>query len=183
VLSLFQPAVSSPAVPWQRLLTVEILHRLPYRNELLTDFVPCFVLARHEPHRNTPFSKVNCSTITLVYHLGLYNRPEVAAVPGDVSPTPTKKNSIAACVFVAAGRYLSNRCPEMVIIYRVTALQLVYTPQYLIIFLRGRGSAFGIVARDRIGRPKDRHSIHIRGKRHSDFHSLEKCPVSCAASY
>jgi hypothetical protein len=23
-----------------------------------------------------------------MYHLGLYNRPEVAAVPGDVSPTP-----------------------------------------------------------------------------------------------
>jgi hypothetical protein len=33
----------------------------------------------------------NCSTITLIYHLGLYNRPEVAAVPGDVSPTPLKK--------------------------------------------------------------------------------------------
>jgi hypothetical protein len=33
-----------------------------------------------------------CSTITLIYHLGLYNRPEVAAVPGDVSPTPLKKN-------------------------------------------------------------------------------------------
>jgi hypothetical protein len=33
----------------------------------------------------------NCSTITLIYHLGLYNRPEVAAVPGDVCPTPQKK--------------------------------------------------------------------------------------------
>jgi hypothetical protein len=33
----------------------------------------------------------NCSTITLIYHLGLYNRPEVASVPGDVSPTPLKK--------------------------------------------------------------------------------------------
>jgi hypothetical protein len=33
----------------------------------------------------------NCSTITLIYHLGLYNRPEVAAVPGDVIPTPLKK--------------------------------------------------------------------------------------------
>jgi hypothetical protein len=29
---------------------------------------------------------------TLIYHLGLYNRPEVAAVPGDASPTPLKKN-------------------------------------------------------------------------------------------
>jgi hypothetical protein len=26
-----------------------------------------------------------------IYHLGLYNRPEVAAVPGDLSPTPLKK--------------------------------------------------------------------------------------------
>jgi hypothetical protein len=33
----------------------------------------------------------NCSSITLIYHLGTYNRPEVAAVPGDVSPTPLKK--------------------------------------------------------------------------------------------
>jgi hypothetical protein len=42
-LSFFQPAVSSPVVPWQRLLTVEILqlhelksslHRLPYGTEL-----------------------------------------------------------------------------------------------------------------------------------------------------
>jgi hypothetical protein len=42
-LSLFQPAVSPIAVPWQRLLTVDIfqlhafrfyLHRLPYRTQL-----------------------------------------------------------------------------------------------------------------------------------------------------
>jgi hypothetical protein len=32
--------------------------------------------------------KSNYSIITLIYHLGLYNRPEVAAVPGDISPTP-----------------------------------------------------------------------------------------------
>jgi hypothetical protein len=41
-LSLFQPSVSSSAIPWQRLLTVEILqlqalksslHRLPYRTD------------------------------------------------------------------------------------------------------------------------------------------------------
>jgi hypothetical protein len=30
----------------------------------------------------------NYSTITLIYHLGLYNRPEVVAVPGDESPNP-----------------------------------------------------------------------------------------------
>jgi hypothetical protein len=39
------------------------------------------------------FHSTNCSTFTLIYHLGLYNRPEVAAVPGDVSPTPQKKYS------------------------------------------------------------------------------------------
>jgi hypothetical protein len=33
----------------------------------------------------------NYSKITLIYHLGLYKRPEVSAVPGDVSPTPLKK--------------------------------------------------------------------------------------------
>jgi hypothetical protein len=41
---------------------------------------------------------INCSTITLIYHLGLYNRPEVAAVPGDVSPTPRKKKGSVAGV-------------------------------------------------------------------------------------
>jgi hypothetical protein len=62
-LSIFRPAVSSPAVPWQRLLIVEIvhlhalkssLHRLPCR----TDFVATIVLLttpRHGPHRNTLF--------------------------------------------------------------------------------------------------------------------------------
>jgi hypothetical protein len=39
----------------------------------------------------TNLHSTNCSTITPIYHLGLYNRPEVAAVPGDVSPTPRKK--------------------------------------------------------------------------------------------
>jgi hypothetical protein len=43
-LSFFQHAVSSPAVPWQRLLTLEILqlhvlkfslHRFPYRTDLV----------------------------------------------------------------------------------------------------------------------------------------------------
>jgi hypothetical protein len=46
-LSLFQPAVPSPAVPWQRLPTVEILqlhalrsylHRLPRRTQLNFSF-------------------------------------------------------------------------------------------------------------------------------------------------
>jgi hypothetical protein len=31
-----------------------------------------------------------------IKYLGLYNRPEVAAVPGDISPTPLKKTPTAA---------------------------------------------------------------------------------------
>jgi hypothetical protein len=65
-LSFFQPAVSSPAVPWQRLLTVEILqihalksslHRLQYRTDLVA---PIFSKKTplHGPRRNTPFPTV-----------------------------------------------------------------------------------------------------------------------------
>jgi hypothetical protein len=65
-LSLFQPAMSSPAVPWKRLPTVEILqlhtlkpslHRLPYRTDLV---VPAFfkITPQHGPHRNIPFPTV-----------------------------------------------------------------------------------------------------------------------------
>jgi hypothetical protein len=32
----------------------------------------------------------NCSTVTLIYHLGLYNRPVVAAVPSGLSLTPLR---------------------------------------------------------------------------------------------
>jgi hypothetical protein len=62
-LSLFQPSMSSPAIPWQRLLSVEILqlhtlksslHRLPYRNDLVTP-IDFLITPRHGPHRNTPF--------------------------------------------------------------------------------------------------------------------------------
>jgi hypothetical protein len=72
-LSLFQPAVSSPTFPWQRLLTVEILqlhglksslHSHPYRtlHQLTTDLL---ITSRHEPRRNTPFPLLysNCCII------------------------------------------------------------------------------------------------------------------------
>jgi hypothetical protein len=57
----FQPAVSSQAVPWQRLLTVEILelhaprsylHSFPCRPQLnSTQHCPLLITARHGPHR------------------------------------------------------------------------------------------------------------------------------------
>jgi hypothetical protein len=59
LLSLFQSAVSSPAVPWQRLLTVKIpqlnslqscLHRLMYRTDSVAPIV-FKVTSRHGPSR------------------------------------------------------------------------------------------------------------------------------------
>jgi hypothetical protein len=63
-LSLFQPAVSSLAVPWQRILTVEILqlhalrsslHSLPRRTQLSTKFVPYLLHLCTDHIENTPF--------------------------------------------------------------------------------------------------------------------------------
>jgi hypothetical protein len=59
-LSLFQPAVSSLAIPWQRLLTVEILqlhvlrfclHSLLCRTHPTTQLCPLLITSRHGPHR------------------------------------------------------------------------------------------------------------------------------------
>jgi hypothetical protein len=69
--AVLQPAVSSPAVAWQRLLTMEILHslkssfhRLPYRT---TDFQLTLSLVTflHGPRINTPFPLLqpNCCII------------------------------------------------------------------------------------------------------------------------
>jgi hypothetical protein len=65
-LSLPQSAVSSPAVPWQRLLTEKIfqlhtlkfsLHTLRYRAHLFAPFV-FKITTRHGPRRNTPFPAI-----------------------------------------------------------------------------------------------------------------------------
>jgi hypothetical protein len=67
-LSLFQPAVSTLAVPWQRLLTAEILRlhavrsylqSLPYQNstELIAPTV-LVITSRHGPHRKHSSSTV-----------------------------------------------------------------------------------------------------------------------------
>jgi hypothetical protein len=75
--SFFQRTVSSPAIPWQQLLTVEILqlhilksslndgslptasfpHRLSYRTDLVTPIV-LLVTPQHGPHRETMFPTV-----------------------------------------------------------------------------------------------------------------------------
>jgi hypothetical protein len=52
----------------------------------------------------------NCSTITLIYHLGLYNRSEVAAVPDDVSPTPLKKTGILTLISPTQNLNIGQGC-------------------------------------------------------------------------
>jgi hypothetical protein len=70
--SLFQSALSSPAVPWQWLLTVKIvhlhafrfsLHRLPYRTLSVAPVV-FKISPRHGPHRDTLFP-----TVRLLLHI------------------------------------------------------------------------------------------------------------------
>jgi hypothetical protein len=84
-LSLFQPAVSSPAVPWQRLVTVEILqlhalksflHRLSYTADSVAQIV-FLITPLHGPSRKHRFQQY-----------------------------------IVACVSVAAGTCLLSRCLE-----------------------------------------------------------------------
>jgi hypothetical protein len=40
---------------------------------------------------------------------GVYNRPEVAAVPGDVSPTPLKKKTADCFEIIRQGTYFHNK--------------------------------------------------------------------------
>jgi hypothetical protein len=68
-LNVFQPAVSSSAVPWQQFLTVEIFHLpvlmpLPAGHCLATELnAPAaqVITSRHRPHRKHPVSKVTLS--------------------------------------------------------------------------------------------------------------------------
>jgi hypothetical protein len=62
-LSVFKHVLSSPAVPWQRLLKVEILqlhalnssvNTVPYRTDLVAPAV-FKITPQHGPRRNTPF--------------------------------------------------------------------------------------------------------------------------------
>jgi hypothetical protein len=60
-----------------------------------------------------------------MYHLGLYNRPEVAAVPGDVSPTPQKKIQLLLVLVTGFGN-----CCSYHIIHQPYYYQLQETEVY-----------------------------------------------------
>jgi hypothetical protein len=92
LLSLFGPSVSSPALPWQRLLTVDVLqllapksslHRLLYRSDLVA------------PN----FLQDNSSARTTQKH------------------SVSKNTSIVERRFFTAGTYLPSCCPETALVY------------------------------------------------------------------
>jgi hypothetical protein len=101
-LSLFQPAVSSRAVPWQRLLTVEILqlhtlkstlHKLVYRTQL-------------NKLRHSCRLEDNSSARTT------WKRPV------------SNSTSTVACRFVAVGKCLPSRCLETALVYLLISRSL-----------------------------------------------------------
>jgi hypothetical protein len=73
------------------------------------------------------FHSTNSSTITLIYHLGLYNRPEVAVVPDHVSPTPLKKKDNIINWVARNKLYIHSviRKPELFHIETVNQLEAV----------------------------------------------------------
>jgi hypothetical protein len=119
-LCLFQLTVSLPAVPWQRLLTVEILqlhalrstvYSLPYRipvNCQLNSNAPIvfFLTIRHWPHRkHGSFSYANRF------------RGNVFASPSNgLRNTDFQESAVLATgfvkLFVSAGTCSTSRCPE-----------------------------------------------------------------------
>jgi hypothetical protein len=89
-LNLFRPAVSSPTVPWQQLLTVEI---------------PQLHVLRFDLH-----SLVQNSVSNLV-------APTVFKTTLRHGPYRKHHSSIVACVFIAAGTYLASCCLETAVVY------------------------------------------------------------------
>jgi hypothetical protein len=104
--------VSSPAVPWKRLLTLKILqlhalmfylHSLPYTNQ--TNWTkPQTSRLQHLGTDHVETSRFHCYSQTV----GL----------------------LRICC-LATGTCLPSRCPETVAVYRVTAYQRVCTPYYV----------------------------------------------------
>jgi hypothetical protein len=105
--------VSSPAVPWQRLLTIKIvqlhsfrscLHRLPYRNQLNSLLQTVLVItSRHGPHRK--------------YHSSIVAFVPVAAGTCLTCHCPeTDAARITENAVLCCGRYLATA-----VVYRVTA--------------------------------------------------------------
>jgi hypothetical protein len=98
-LSLVQPAVSSSAVSWQRLIVVEI-----------TRSGSVFTASRAELN-----CQPNCSAISSQSFFAKFNwliAPAVLVITSRHEPNRKHHSSVVACVVVAAGMCLPNCCPE-----------------------------------------------------------------------
>jgi hypothetical protein len=96
-LSRFQPAVSSPAVSWQWLLTVEILQLHALKSCLNGGSLPTASFLTH--FRTEQARLPQLSSL----------QPLCTAPVGN---TVSNGTSIVACVSIAAGTYLQSRCLE-----------------------------------------------------------------------
>jgi hypothetical protein len=126
LLSLFQPAISSPAVPWQLLLTVEILQ--------LMHSAPLFTAARAEL-LPTIKSTIAPSLLSLPCRAQLNSQPSTkwnAPIVFFINPRrgPHQKHcsSIVSCLFISAGTCLPIRCSETancLFVYCITTAVLI----------------------------------------------------------
>jgi hypothetical protein len=102
-LSLFQPAVSLPAVPLQRLLTVEFLQLHALKSSLNGGPFKLPLFLTHSCTELTKFPKLSSLQPFRTYR---------------VENTVCNSTSIVACVSVAAGTCLPSRCLEMNVVSR-----------------------------------------------------------------
>jgi hypothetical protein len=120
-LGLFQPAVSLPAVPWKRLLTMEILqlHALKSlftdsHTELSCNLVPCL------QHLGTDHTENNSSSVVsgfVAAEMCLPRRCEASPRRGRQKTPFLSCRTVVAFVCVAAGTYLPSRCPEKALVH------------------------------------------------------------------
>jgi hypothetical protein len=106
-LSLFQPTVSSPVVPWQRLLTAEIV-------QLLWS-IP-FALASTTPQLKCQINYGNISYQSPLQNSTELMAPTVLVIISRHRSYRKYHSSIVARIFIAAGTYLPS-CYLMVAVY------------------------------------------------------------------
>jgi hypothetical protein len=119
LLSLFQPAMSSRTVPWQRLLTVEILQLPTLRSYLSNEYsgtrMILLITFRHEPHRKHRFHFYS-ATIPRTLHVPVAARTRL----------PSGCWKIARVFLTSLPAVTKQR-----LLFTVTAQQRLYTPQYV----------------------------------------------------
>jgi hypothetical protein len=108
-LRLFQPAMSSSAVPWQRILAVEILQLQPFRFSCHNR--PCRTLINCQLNYSAISSQPPLQSLAPIMSF-------LTARRGSRRQHPVSNSkSIVACIFVPAGTSLPSRYSETVVVY------------------------------------------------------------------